>query len=79
MFINPSVASLPKHQHIFGGHGCFKESVDNRDGGKACEGEDELPFDYKALLDCKKTVEDQTDAGYLKSLWDCKKTNFNDH
>ena len=33
VFINPRVASLPKHHHLFGGNGCFKEINDNRDGG----------------------------------------------
>lgn len=27
VFINPAVASLPQHQHLFGGHGCYANKV----------------------------------------------------
>lgn len=52
IFINPSVASLPQHHHLFGGNGCFKTTLNNADGGKPCEGVDKLPEAYQSLLDC---------------------------
>lgn len=33
VFINPMVSSLPEHEHLYAGEGCFKEEVHNRDGG----------------------------------------------
>ena len=54
VFINPSVASLPKHAHLFGGNGCYNGVIDNRDNGVACDGLDKLPDAYRSLLDCKK-------------------------
>ena len=59
VFINPSVASLPKHKHIIGGHGCFKGVLDNKDGGIACSGRDALPREYQSLINCKKTMKPQ--------------------
>jgi len=53
VFINPTVAGLPNHHHLFAGHGCYGGSIDNRKGGKECEGADALPTDYHSLLDCK--------------------------
>ena len=54
VFINPRVAALPQHQHLFGGNGCFGGIVDNRDGGKVCTGADALPKSFEALLDCSR-------------------------
>ena len=71
VFINPSVASLPLHAHLFGGHGCYRGATDNRDGGQACKGEHALPAALSALMDCQKpsniTAED------LRTFWTCKK------
>ncbi|KAJ1442041.1 hypothetical protein B484DRAFT_442454 [Ochromonadaceae sp. CCMP2298] len=53
VFINPAVANLPKHKHLFGGHGCHRGGVDNNNGGEACRKLDKLPQEYEALLDCE--------------------------
>jgi SAM-dependent methyltransferase len=53
VFINPEVASLPQHHHLFGGGGCYDESIDNNHGGKECEGVDELTGQYLPLLNCR--------------------------
>lgn len=70
VFINPKVASLHKHDHLFGGNGCFNGVNDNRDGGIACEGVDALPSKYISLVDCKKGVTNEmTDLD--DALWKC--------
>lgn len=74
VFINPVVASLPQHQHLFNGHGCYKDIGDrdnffNEIDGEPCIGRDALPASYRPLLDCamgkKKT-----------DLWKCTRTNL---
>lgn len=75
VFINPSVASLPEHAHLFGGHGCYKGAFDNRDGGQACKGEDALPSALSSLMDCKKPSDiasSSDDNEYGKTFWTCK-------
>lgn len=67
VFINPKVASLPEHQHVIGGNGCYGGKIENKDNGIPCEGVDALPPHYEALLDCKLKVE--TD------WWDCQKSS----
>lgn len=78
MFVNPRVASLPQHHHLFGGDGCFNEVVDNRDGGKLrrsfkiimmsfnlgspCVGADILPAKYESILKCFRTTKDLEDS-----------------
>lgn len=68
VFINPTVASRPEHQHIMGGHGCFhpgKSSYDNfGNTGVPCKGVDALPPQYEALLDCRLDE---------SSIWNCNK------
>ena len=54
VFINPVVASLPRHKHLIGGKGCYKGAVDNEDGGAECPGVDALPEEYKSLVSCKR-------------------------
>jgi hypothetical protein len=66
VFINPAVASLPQHKHLFGGHGCYANKVDNSNGGQACTGSDILPAEYEALLTC--TIEN-------KVKWQCQKNS----
>jgi hypothetical protein len=52
IYVNPRVASLPQHQHLFGGKGCFSTVMDNRDGGVACSGVDAIPSEFESLIDC---------------------------
>lgn len=55
VFINPAVASLPEHQHLFAEHGCYKDRVDGKIKNRACgEGrggdkESVLPPEYLPL------------------------------
>ena len=64
MYINPRVASLPEHQHLFSGNGCYGGKDGNSDGGVPCKGEDALPAQYEPLLDCKprKTKQEVLDC-----------------
>lgn len=83
VFINPVVASLPRHHHLFGGNGCFNNVVDNRDGGVPCGtsdykkglGEnDYLPSIYQSILNCYRTTKDMPDKGNWKqAIWKCSK------
>lgn len=66
VFINPFVASLPKHRHLIGGHGCYSGVIDNQDGGIPCVGVDALPSNYLSLLECKR-------AGRGVPIWSCEK------
>ena len=50
VFINPAVAALPEHAHLFAEHGCYHnrtgDNIGHREcgtGGKASKGETELP------------------------------------
>ena len=55
VFINPAVASLPQHQHLFAERGCYKDRVDGKIVNKVCgEGnggdkESVLPPEYLPL------------------------------
>eukprot|EP01036_Dinobryon_divergens_P031364 gene31364-40750_t len=73
VFINPSVASLQKHSHLFGGNGCYKGAIDNRDGGEECTGPDELPSAFKALMTCSKPSDFKSDEEYSQTYWKCNK------
>ena len=68
IFVNPSVASLPQHHHLFGGNGCFKGALNLADGGVPCEGVDRLPEAYQSLLDCYRHQNEQ-DANVLEALY----------
>ena len=68
IFVNPSVASLPQHHHLFGGNGCFKGAINNADGGAPCEGVDRLPEEYQSLLDCYRH-QDEKDVNVLEKLY----------
>jgi hypothetical protein len=76
VFVNPLVASLPQHDHLFAGDGCYKgPSLSNIDGGIPCLGADILPPKYEALLRCYK---DAAKAKYLRKdmndmYWTCVK------
>ena len=73
VFLNPAIAGLPDHQHVFAGHGCFnglgvdRESFFNNGGGAPCTGADELPPQFESLLNCRRTIE----KGKSPGLWDC--------
>jgi len=81
VLLNPMVAYLPQHVHLFAGEGCMdpdKSSLDqlnNIDGGVPCEGLDSLPDSYNSLIRCIK------DENMRKSLkksvqdmyWSCFK------
>lgn len=46
VFINPAVASLPQHQHLFAEEACFKDyGKPNRRCGEGRAGENESPMD----------------------------------
>jgi SAM-dependent methyltransferase len=58
VYINPAVASLPQHDHLFGGHGCIwgQERGVKCESGKFKwwnEGVDAVPPKYQSLLECK--------------------------
>ena len=73
VFLNPVVAGLPEHQHIFAGQGCFNdigeeyEMLFNNGGGLPCTGADELPQRFESLLNCNRTIE----KGKPPGLWSC--------
>lgn len=72
VFINPRVASLPQHKHLFGGNGCFADAVDNQNGGKPCLAEDKLPASYEALLECSRPRRDpNSQLKYIQLPWEC--------
>jgi hypothetical protein len=54
VFVNPYVAALPGHHHLFSGDGCYKGSLANIDGGEPCTGEDMILAQYDTLLRCYK-------------------------
>jgi hypothetical protein len=70
VFINPRVASLPQHQHLIGGNGCFRNVLDNRDGGIPCIGADALPLQFESLLKCNRTLE-AGNRDWRNALWKC--------
>ena len=43
VFINPSVASLPKHAHLLAEDGCFRSGAGNGTDRVPCTGADALP------------------------------------
>lgn len=72
VFINPAVAQLQQHKHLFGGNGCFSKRgiFDNRDGGERCKGPDQLPPEYNSLLDCSRR-KGKTHKDWDHVPWDC--------
>ena len=79
VFINPRVAALPKHHHLFGGHGCFGNVIDNRDGGAPClESEDILSDRYRSLMNCSRFVDvsklktkKEKGSAWQNAVWKC--------
>ena len=58
VYINPAVASLPKHQHLLSEHGCF---VSRNEPNRPCEskrGETEMIDEYLSLKLTKDMDED---------------------
>ena len=73
VFINPSVASLPQHDHLFGGHGCYNFEIDNLNGGINCSDPvDYLPKSYQSLLDCSRTTTSK-EKDYNNIPWICQR------
>ena len=73
VFINPLVASLPRHKHLFSGNGCYSGNNNNEDGGVACNGADALPDDYKPLLNCIKKEGIDPQRKFEEKIWICEK------
>jgi len=78
VFVNPAVASLPRHRHLFGGRGCFNFVNENEDGGRACLGlggiaadGEELPESYEALLQCSRAPAAKG-GNILHNRWKCQ-------
>ena len=76
VFLNPRVASLPQHKHLFGGKGCFSGVITGRNGGALCTGADALPADYESLLDCSRARpsghKDGEPVKWLDIPWTCE-------
>ena len=72
VFINPRVAAMKRHHHLFGGNGCHKRVVDNRDGGSPCKDADALPRDYESLLQCNRSLSNiaQSAPQGMRNTWD---------
>ena len=77
VFVNPRVASLPQHKHLFGGKGCYGDAVDNQNGGRACLGVDALPASYETLLDCSRERKRSSggDRKFISIPWQCKRNS----
>lgn len=50
VFINPSVASLPQHNHILSEHGCGVKTDENKRCGEDSKLETPLPADYEPIV-----------------------------
>ena len=75
VFVNVKVASLSKHKHLFGGHGCYS-TRHNHNGGIPCDGKDILPEEYRPLLDCRRDNVGEVVSNYLRMQpWNCTRTN----
>lgn len=73
VYINPTIASLPKHDHLFSGDGCYKNELNNRDGGTPCLGEDKLPDKYNSLIRCYRDKKASIAKGIPmeEMYWNC--------
>ena len=67
VFINPKIASLPRHDHLMAGYGCYSGNINNAGGGVDCKDGDKLPLRYQSLLNCKKNVEKK------EEIWQCER------
>jgi hypothetical protein len=73
VFINPKVASLPEHAHLFGGNGCYAgggAALGNEDGGVACKDVDALPPAFQPLINCHR---EKKDKEVRNAIWTCEK------
>jgi hypothetical protein len=57
---------------MIGGHGCYRDVIDNFDGGIPCKGGDALPKKYQSLLNCKKPPRKEGEK-WKDVLWKCEK------
>ena len=57
VFINPAVARLPQHAHLFGGPGCHKPGSAPGAEGIDCEGGDRVPDAFRPVSGWKNTAE----------------------
>jgi len=83
VYINPLVAFLQSHKHIFGGNGCFDDSKEpqayfNEDGGVPCKSSDQLPSSFESLLDCSRQgvlspvkYFQMSVLNFTESVWNC--------
>lgn len=58
VYINPAVASLPKHQHLFSEHGCFDHRNQPNRPCESKRGETEMIDEYLSLKLTKDMDED---------------------
>jgi len=80
VFINPVVASLPDHDHLFAGEGCHASGQGNGDGnvdgGMPCVGEDAdaLPDRYNSLMRCYRDTKKskQLKLSLRQMYWTCE-------
>ena len=73
VFINPAVAGLRQHHHLFSGWGCYNDkSIDNSLGGTECKGVDALPSDYIPLLDCLVDKDKKSPREKNNEIWKCQ-------
>jgi hypothetical protein len=84
VFINPAIASLPQHDHLFAGNGCIfneEKDVPCDDRFKWRSDVDRLPSKYEALLDCKflptednqNSLLENTEPPPALGIWDCER------
>ena len=80
VFINPEVASLDQHAHLFNGYGCFghNNGWDNIDGGIPCQSmnavADIIPTQHQPLLNCVKSRDknhDKVETVWEDKIWEC--------
>ena len=76
VFINPAVAQLDEHSHIFGGDGCIWADTKNVPCSKTHRwfnpDVDIVPERFQSLLDCK-LPDKKINASAEKDLWICTK------
>lgn len=81
VFINPVVAKLPQHRHLFGGHGCYSgggsHSYYGATGGLPCTDADVLPKEFEALQDCRRRKPKKVSEDWsIESMpWECRDPN----
>eukprot|EP01041_Mallomonas_annulata_P009475 gene9475-19681_t len=81
VYINPEVASLPQHAHIFSGHGCIfgnETNIPCSERMKWFTEVDSVPFKYQSLLECKYISKSKTDRNGKEKIpglgiYDCNR------